>query len=199
MWTECRTGAERRPGSKKLRLGRIIIERLLIPSVGPSVGPPVNPGNVKEKRDERWNYERCAYARGDSARLASGDRIGRQPLGRRGGLSGQRHRRAGEDIGTATSCTRHRLNRNGDHDRLSHSGKAVQSRTGVHPEYRQTDSVHGLHECGPIPRSRAVSGELRSRCDSKRLEVRHSAAGHQSRRRSQSQVLAHGHPNRHRI
>ena len=110
----------------------IIIERLLIPSVG----PPVNPGNVKEKRDERWNYERCAYARGDSARLASGDRIGRQPLGRRGGLSGQRHRRAGEDIGTATSCTRHRLNRNGDHDRLSHSGKAVQSRTGVHPEYR---------------------------------------------------------------
>ena len=43
-----------------------------------------------------------ADARDESARLASGDRIGRQPLGRRCGLSGQRHRRAGEDVGTSS-------------------------------------------------------------------------------------------------
>jgi len=95
---------------------------------------PIARSEYSDVRDRIENIR--SRARGDSARLASGDRIGRQPLGRRGGLSGQRHRRAGEDVGTATSCTRHRLNRNGDHDRLSHSGKAVQSRTGVHPEYR---------------------------------------------------------------
>ena len=102
---------------------------------------------------------------------------------------------APEKTSVQRGCTSHRLDRHGDHDRLSHSGKALQGRPGVHPEYRQTHSVHGLHECEPIPRSRVVPGELRSQCDRERLEVRDSEARHQSRRCSQSQVLAHGHPN----